>query len=354
MDSKEQALYQEESLQVSKQILETLKEPVVIQPKIPAKVEAEIVKEVRVSLDQELEVNPAPFKALGKDIAGNLTALAEAIAKAIIAAKPEIVRELKVSNISDAKADEVTVKNLGELQAEIANFTKAVMQQNPVINVEKTEIRFPRSANEAIPVRLSDGKSFYNAITAAVASGSGPAAYMSSSGNPTPVQLTADGKVPVEVTGLSLDGATVSVSNEVEIKNDSGSPVPITASAIEALLTTIDADTGNLSAIATALDNRYGGGKTAVNFTVTAAGDTTIHTPASGKAVVLYSITALTDPDQSTTPLIKVLIGSTEVRRGYAVSGWEISTGAADEVLKINLDGTSSVSGTAFIKEVTP
>lgn len=130
--------------------------------------------------------------------------------------------------------------------------------------------------------------------------------------------------------------------------------VPVSDTSLEALLTTIDADTGNLAAIATSLDNRYGGGKTPVNFTVTASGDTTIHTPASGKAVVLYSISAITDPDESTTPLIKVLIGATEVRRGHAISGWEISTGAADAVLKINLSGASSVSGTAFIKEITP
>lgn len=104
----------------------------------------------------------------------------------------------------------------------------------------------------------------------------------------------------------------------------------------------------------TYLDNRYGGGKTAVNFTVTASGDTTIHTPTSGKYVRLYSITAITDPDESTTPLIKVLLGSTEVRRGYAISGWEISDGAVNDVLKINLSGASSVSGTAFIKEITP
>lgn len=115
-----------------------------------------------------------------------------------------------------------------------------------------------------------------------------------------------------------------------------------------------DASSAKQDEIITALQNRYGGGKTPVPFTVTASGDTTIHTPASGKAVRLFSISAATDPDQSTTPLIKVLIGSTEKTRGHVISGWEIREGAADEVLKINLSELSSVSGTAYITEFTP
>ena len=109
-----------------------------------------------------------------------------------------------------------------------------------------------------------------------------------------------------------------------------------------------------IATIADALSNRWGGGKTAVPFTVTTLGDNTIHTPASGKAIRLFSMTAITDPDQTTTPLIRVLFDATEVSRGYVISGWEIREGAADEPLVINLSEASSVSGTAYIKEFTP
>lgn len=100
--------------------------------------------------------------------------------------------------------------------------------------------------------------------------------------------------------------------------------------------------------------NRYFGGKTAVVATVTASGDTTVHTPASGKAIRLYWISAITDPDQATTPLIKVLIGTTEYYRVFAVAHWEVFEGAADQVLKINLSEASSVAVTAHIEEFDP
>lgn len=147
------------------------------------------------------------------------------------------------------------------------------------------------------------------------------------------------------ITSALPSGAATSAKQDTIIGHVDG---------IEGLLTTIDSDTGNLVNIATYLNNRFGGGKTPVPFTVTASGDTTIHTPASGKAIRLFSIDALTDPDQSTTPLIKVLIGTNEKLRGHALGKWEIFTGAADEVLKINLSEASSVSGTAILEEFTP
>mgnify|MGYP006138002335 FL=1 len=182
--------------------------------------------------------------------------------------------------------------------------------------------------------------------------------------------------------GNATDGALVNLGANNDVTVTSGSITEANSAAILAALQTIDnmisgneaqvdvvtsalptgaatsanqsTEITHLSNIATYLQNRFGGGKTPVPFTVTASGDTTIHTPASGKAIRLFSIDALTDPDQSTTPLIKVLIGSTEKIRGHAIGKWEIFTGAADEVLKINLSEGSSVSGTAYIEEFTP
>ena len=102
------------------------------------------------------------------------------------------------------------------------------------------------------------------------------------------------------------------------------------------------------------VDARYGGGKTAVVATVTASGDTTIHTPASGNAIRLFWVSAINDPDEASTPLIKVLIGSTELYRTYAVAHWEVFEGAANEVLKVNLSAAGSVAVTAHIEEFTP
>lgn len=122
------------------------------------------------------------------------------------------------------------------------------------------------------------------------------------------------------------------IGGEVEVKNDSGNPLDVDGSTT----------------------NRYSGGKTAVVATVTASGDTTIFTPGSGNAVRLFWVSAINDPDESSTPLIKVLIGSTELYRAYAVAHWEVFEGAANEVLKVNLSGAASVAVTAHIEEFTP
>lgn len=99
---------------------------------------------------------------------------------------------------------------------------------------------------------------------------------------------------------------------------------------------------------------RLGGGKTSVVATVTASGNTSIHTPAAGKAIRLFWVSAINNPTAATSPVIKVLIGDTEFYRVYAVSHWEPFEGAADEQLIINLSAAATVQVTAHIEEFTP
>lgn len=99
--------------------------------------------------------------------------------------------------------------------------------------------------------------------------------------------------------------------------------------------------------------NRYGGGKSAAVGTATGVGDTTIITPASGKKIKLYWVSAINDPDEAASPLIKVILGTTELYRAYAIAHWEIFTGPTDGVLKVNLDQAGSVAVTAHYEEVT-
>jgi len=156
-------------------------------------------------------------------------------------------------------------------------------------------------------------------------------------------------------TLAALESITAAVTGTVAVSNlPATQPVsgPLTDTQLRATALPVSADT--LTTIAAALDNRFGGGKTAVPFTVTAAGDTTIYTPAAGKAVRLFSVSALADSDQATTPLIKVLLGSVEVTRGHAIGDWEIREGAANGALKLNLSEANSVSGTVYLKEFTP
>lgn len=99
--------------------------------------------------------------------------------------------------------------------------------------------------------------------------------------------------------------------------------------------------------------NRYGGGKQALAATVTATGETTVHTPAAGKKMRLFWVSAINDPDQSQSPLIQIKLGATELYRAYAVAHWEVFDGAVDAPLTVTLDQSGSVAVTAHYQEVT-
>ena len=86
--------------------------------------------------------------------------------------------------------------------------------------------------------------------------------------------------------------------------------------------------------------------------TATAIGDTTIHTPASGKRIRLRWIYAINDPTASSSTLMKVKLGGVEVYRVYALSKRQRITGPVDGALVINLSATGNVAVTAILEEV--
>lgn len=93
---------------------------------------------------------------------------------------------------------------------------------------------------------------------------------------------------------------------------------------------------------------------TPVVATVTDAGDTTLHTPAAGKAIRLHWFSAINDPDEASTPLVKVSLGATELYRAYAVAHRQVFDGAVGDALVVNLSGAASVAVTAHIEELMP
>ena len=116
---------------------------------------------------------------------------------------------------------------------------------------------------------------------------------------------------------------------------------------------TVQGAEANNGVVPTAGDNRYAGAKTPYCATVTAAGDTTLITPATGNHLEVYWISGINDPDEATTPLVKFILGSTELYRVYAIAHWERFVGAANEALKANLSGAASVAVTVHYKELS-
>lgn len=86
--------------------------------------------------------------------------------------------------------------------------------------------------------------------------------------------------------------------------------------------------------------------------TVTASGNTTVHTPAAGKRIRLHWMYAINDPSAATNPLIKVFLGADEKYRVYALSKRQLATGPVNGALILNLSTTGSVAVTALIQEV--
>lgn len=90
---------------------------------------------------------------------------------------------------------------------------------------------------------------------------------------------------------------------------------------------------------------------THVVATVTASGNTIVHTPASGKRIRLRWIYAINDPGSSASPLIKISLGNEEKYRVFAISMRQMTTGPVDGALVVNLSEAAEVAVTFLLEE---
>jgi len=86
--------------------------------------------------------------------------------------------------------------------------------------------------------------------------------------------------------------------------------------------------------------------------TIIASGSTTIYTPASGKRVRLRWSYAINDPGSTASPLIKIFLGAQEKYRVYAISKRQMTTGAVDASLIVNLSEAAEVAVTFLLEEI--
>jgi len=216
--NKDLELYQEEQIQNLKQINKQLSSSAIIPiPSIPEKMKAEIINKISAEITNKIEIDEKPFEDLSGDLRAELEKVTAQIVKAVVDTSKEPISEITVKNIEQAQSKEVSITNFDELKKHITELTKVIINNQPIVNVEKQEIQFPTSANKPIAVRLSDGKSFYNAISSAL---SGHADFVNQEGRGTAVKLTNDGRVPVE-----LDVSPTIDIGDVQIKNASGTVI---------------------------------------------------------------------------------------------------------------------------------
>lgn len=268
-----QELYQEENRQLLKTIAIGIDD---FKKVLQGQIDITVNQPDKMTVNTEKSVEVTNLEQM-KEWVDNLGTV---VTKAIEDNSYKPVSEVSIKNAKDIIPDKLTISNLSDIKTYFSDVTRAIKNNQPIVNITKQEVVFPKSPKDAIPVRLSDGKSFYNAIATAISSASNGQAHLHVGGSP----VTTANPVPVDIQDASVTiNGDVTVSSEVEVKNDSGNPVPVSADSlplptgasteakqdtiighvdgiegavdqiegyvdgIETLLTTIDGDTGNIS-----------------------------------------------------------------------------------------------------------
>jgi hypothetical protein len=169
--TKDEELYQEEQVQNLKEINKQLKGSAIIPiPQLPEEIKSKVINSITAEITNKINIDEKPFEALSNDFRAELEKATGYIVKAVLDSVKEPLSEITVKNIEQAKTKDVNITNFDELKKHISELTKVIIANQPEINIDKQDIQFPTAARNPISVRLSDGKSFYNAI-AALASG---------------------------------------------------------------------------------------------------------------------------------------------------------------------------------------
>lgn len=108
-------------------------------------------------------------------------------------------------------------------------------------------------------------------------------------------------------------------------------------------------------ALESTLSARFGGGKLPFVADITASGTTTLLTPATGKYIVLYWVSAIANPADVGSPLIKIGFQRSPnyyCYNSYAIGHWEPYAGAVNEPVIINLNQSGNVAVSLTYKEI--
>lgn len=166
----------------------------------------EIVSLTKLNIEGKL-ITDKDLASLHNQIAQSITSLDSTIAG--IKFDPKI--SLEQSDEEKKLREEIT-KLIEKLPKDSKRTVKIEYEKSPPTNY--------------INVRLTDGVNFYKALGGSGGgSGGGVLPFLDSNQNPVGVQLTDEGKVPVDIGEGTIQAEITNAS--VEIANDTGSPVPV-------------------------------------------------------------------------------------------------------------------------------
>jgi hypothetical protein len=205
----------EEQRRLFLDIHNTLKDIKVVLKNIDPVIEPP-VNEINVSWDKPVTVSNLD------DLEKRIDGLGEVITKAIEDNKFE-QKPVEVKNILDAVTKEVEINNFEDIKKYFVELEKAIKENKPIVNVTKQDLTLPTSPTKPIAVRLSDGKSFYKAITQALSGGSIPSALIRDTGTGQAIAVT--GETTVYTERYDLDSSPIIYYGTAVVGSSEDSPV---------------------------------------------------------------------------------------------------------------------------------
>ena len=113
--------------------------------------------------------------------------------------------------------------------------------------------------------------------------------------------------------------------------------------------TAIPVSSSNPLPVAGSSDVEYAGKP---NGLITAAGNTTVYTPAAGKSARIRWVSVLNRPVDATCPLITVSAGATQLYSAWGVQRAQVDTGPVNGAVVINLSVVGNVAYNFRIEDV--
>lgn len=125
----------------------------------------EVTGQVQVNTEKTVEVSNL------ESLQDAVKSLEDTLHRAITDNSYKPLESVTVSNIKDALPTELKITNLSDIKQYFVNLDQTIKNNQPIVNVQKQEVTFPTDPKKPVAVRLSDGKKFYDALTAAVGGG---------------------------------------------------------------------------------------------------------------------------------------------------------------------------------------
>lgn len=216
---------------LKKKNIKKVREVVEIPTQIP------IVVKVSLPEVQKVEVTNKPEPKVYPDTQNvkitNTDVIAEKIAEKIEIPKPVTPEKIEIP-------DTVKISNIEEiakrLAKEIVFPNKMEVTNQPTLDIPIGKANIPGEADPEryVPVRLTNGKKFYEALQEAFVSGGRQSfPFVDTTGKPKQVQLDSNGNLPVSATITPAadqqvhitPGVTTAVSGSLSLTTTSGSPM---------------------------------------------------------------------------------------------------------------------------------